>query len=175
MNFGEYINLNRTERKMTQSQLAEKLGVSNTTISNYETGVSTPSFKLLLKMIELFGTPFDGLPEMNSLFCKAVIDVFSRELSSEIGANVRAVRASAEFVCPEIQEKDYVILCPVESELPSGKVVYYDRMKKKGVYKLYHKAEEYILMPHSQRACAPIHIQSADEYLFEIKAILRFF
>ena len=37
---GEKIRLLRTQNKMTQEQLAEKLGVSNKTVSKWETGVS---------------------------------------------------------------------------------------------------------------------------------------
>ena len=37
---GKFIALRRKEKNLTQEQLAEKLGVSNKTISKWETGVS---------------------------------------------------------------------------------------------------------------------------------------
>ena len=37
---GKYISLKRKQKNMTQEQLAEKLGVSNKTISKWENGVS---------------------------------------------------------------------------------------------------------------------------------------
>ena len=37
---GKFIALKRKQKNLTQEQLAEKLGVSNKTISKWETGVS---------------------------------------------------------------------------------------------------------------------------------------
>ena len=37
---GKFIALRRKEKNLTQEQLAEKLGLSNKTISKWETGVS---------------------------------------------------------------------------------------------------------------------------------------
>lgn len=37
---GKFIALKRKEKNLTQEQLAEKLGISNKTISKWETGVS---------------------------------------------------------------------------------------------------------------------------------------
>ena len=42
---GKYISLKRKQKNMTQEQLAEKLGVSNKTISKWENGVSLPETK----------------------------------------------------------------------------------------------------------------------------------
>lgn len=39
-NIGKNIRILRTEKKMTQDELAEKLFVSHQTVSNYERGVS---------------------------------------------------------------------------------------------------------------------------------------
>lgn len=37
---GKFIALKRKEKNLTQEQLAERLGISNKTISKWETGVS---------------------------------------------------------------------------------------------------------------------------------------
>lgn len=39
---GKFITLKRKQKNLTQEQLAEKLGVSNKTISKWETGLSFP-------------------------------------------------------------------------------------------------------------------------------------
>ena len=44
----------RESKGLTQSQLADKLGVKPNTISNYEKGNSTPDFKTLEKIINIF-------------------------------------------------------------------------------------------------------------------------
>ncbi len=43
----------RKSKNLTQSQLAEKLGISNRTISMWETGCSTPKLKTVIRLAEL--------------------------------------------------------------------------------------------------------------------------
>ena len=47
---GEFILENRKKKKLTQSELAKKLKVSNYTISNWENGKSMPSYELLIPL-----------------------------------------------------------------------------------------------------------------------------
>ena len=44
---GKYISLKRKQKNMTQEQLAEKLGVSNKTISKWETGKCMPDYSIV--------------------------------------------------------------------------------------------------------------------------------
>ena len=44
---------------VTQAGLAEKLGIKANTISNYEKEVTTPDFKILVKLCKLFSIPTD--------------------------------------------------------------------------------------------------------------------
>ena len=44
---GKWIALLRKEKKLTQEQLAERLGVSNRSVSRWENGRSMPDFSLL--------------------------------------------------------------------------------------------------------------------------------
>lgn len=44
---------------VTQAGLAEKLGIKANTISNYEKEVTTPDFKILVKLCRLFSIPTD--------------------------------------------------------------------------------------------------------------------
>lgn len=44
---GKYISLKRKEKNLTQQQLAEKLGVSNKTISKWETGKNIPDYSII--------------------------------------------------------------------------------------------------------------------------------
>lgn len=46
---------------VTQSGLAEKLGVKPNTISNYEKEVTAPDFKILMKLCKLFCLPADTM------------------------------------------------------------------------------------------------------------------
>lgn len=44
---GEYITQKRKEKNLTQAQLAEKLGVSNKTISKWENGKCMPDYSII--------------------------------------------------------------------------------------------------------------------------------
>ena len=44
----------REERSMTQSQLAEKLGLNYRTISHYENGVSQPDIQTIENLCKIF-------------------------------------------------------------------------------------------------------------------------
>ena len=44
---GKYISQKRKEKNFTQAQLAEKLGVSNKTVSKWETGVCMPDYSII--------------------------------------------------------------------------------------------------------------------------------
>ncbi len=63
---GETIRRKRHFFGMTQGQLAEKLGISASTIGMYEQGRRAPNNEMLLKICELFGMSADsllGMPE----------------------------------------------------------------------------------------------------------------
>ena len=44
---GKYIAQKRKEKNLTQSQLAERLGVASKTVSKWETGVSMPDYSII--------------------------------------------------------------------------------------------------------------------------------
>lgn len=55
-NVGKNIKQIRTQKKMTQDDLADKLFVSRQTISNYETGRSNPDIDMLIKIADILET-----------------------------------------------------------------------------------------------------------------------
>lgn len=50
---GEFIALMRKEHSLTQRQLAEKLGISDKTVSKWETGKGMPEVSLMLPLCEI--------------------------------------------------------------------------------------------------------------------------
>ena len=58
---GEKIKLYRENKKMTQLEIAEYLGVKPATISKYESGTLEPNIESLKKIAELFGISIDEL------------------------------------------------------------------------------------------------------------------
>lgn len=61
MNLGETIYRLRTERNMSQGDLADALEVSRQSVSKWENGNATPDLEKLIKMSELFGITLDEL------------------------------------------------------------------------------------------------------------------
>ena len=59
--FSENLRELRTEKKLTQKQLADILKVDQRTISAWEKGICEPSFSMLLKLCELFDETFDNI------------------------------------------------------------------------------------------------------------------
>lgn len=61
MTLGTRINRLRTEKKLSQGELAEALGVSRQSISKWETDSSVPELDKLMKLSRLFGITLDEL------------------------------------------------------------------------------------------------------------------
>ena len=61
MHIGSKIKKSRTEAKITQEQVAEALGTSRQTISNWENEKSYPDIASVLKMSDLYGVSLDFL------------------------------------------------------------------------------------------------------------------
>ena len=58
---GKFIALNRKNKGLTQEQLAEKLGVTNKTVSRWETGKYMPDLSLLKPLSEELGITLNEL------------------------------------------------------------------------------------------------------------------
>lgn len=56
---GSRIKMLRNITAMTQLELAAKLNISNTTLSQYESGVRSPSYEILTSISDIFGVPTD--------------------------------------------------------------------------------------------------------------------
>ena len=53
----------RLEKNLSQEEMAEKLQISRVSVSNYETGKSTPSFELVSKIVENLELPVNYFNE----------------------------------------------------------------------------------------------------------------
>lgn len=59
--FSKNLKALRESRKMTQKELAEKLGVDQRTVSAWEKEVCEPSFSMLSAICEIFDETFDNI------------------------------------------------------------------------------------------------------------------
>ena len=79
MEFGEKIQKLRNENKWTQEQLAEKLYVSRTAVSKWESGKGYPNIDSLKDIAKLFNKTIDEL-----LSSEEIIDIAKEENTSNI-------------------------------------------------------------------------------------------
>ena len=63
----------REDMDLRQSDLAEKTGIDQRTISNYETGKTVPDAYALIKLADFFGVSIDYL------VCRTQQDLFTKE------------------------------------------------------------------------------------------------
>ncbi len=61
VNFGERLKKLRVERKLTQIQLAQMIGVAVSAISSYEVGNRYPSYDVLISIARIFHVSTDYL------------------------------------------------------------------------------------------------------------------
>jgi len=97
MSFGDRLKEVRTKKNLTQKQLADMLGVQNTTIANYETEVSSPKEEVLLKIFDVLNVSPNFL--FQDSFNEKIIDTNSCNISctpkeKEI---IKAYRAKPEM------------------------------------------------------------------------------
>ena len=60
-----HLKRHRTERGMTQEDLAERAGVTRQTIISIERGRYSPSIELALRLGRIFGVPVEALFELD--------------------------------------------------------------------------------------------------------------
>ena len=55
--WGSYVISIRKKHNLSQENLAERLGTNQATISRWERGISTPTYRMQKRMVSLFGNP----------------------------------------------------------------------------------------------------------------------
>lgn len=80
--FGELLAELRTDRKMTQKDLASIMHVSIGTISNYEKGVHFPDVEKLLNLADIFHVTTDYL--LGRCASNLSTDVFSEHITNDM-------------------------------------------------------------------------------------------
>ena len=93
MSLGEKLKALRTAKKMSQKELAERIGIAKSVISFYESGDRFPSYDVLIKIARIFNVTTDylldverertvnvsGLSEEDIAAVTAVIDALKRK------------------------------------------------------------------------------------------------
>lgn len=61
VDFGNTLKTLRLQENMTQAQLSQKLGLTKSVISTYETGLRLPSYDVLIHIAQIFKVSTDYL------------------------------------------------------------------------------------------------------------------
>lgn len=112
-NVGNIIRTLRLEQKMTQKQLADKMNISDKTVSKWERGLGLPDISLILKLADLLGV------DMQNLLAG---DMTPNDF---VGGNLKHTKF---FVCPTCHN---ITLCTGDAEVSCcGKKLTVQIMKK---------------------------------------------
>ena len=80
---GKRISDLRNEKKMTQTELADKLNVSTQAISKWETGAGFPDIQIIPQLADIFNTTADFLLGCEKKQKILVYNVCSREVGND--------------------------------------------------------------------------------------------
>ena len=83
VDFSQRLKQLRLDKHLTQAQVAERVGVTASMVSSYETDIRLPSFEVMVRIADLFGVTVDYLLCRQD---KRFIDI--SELSAEEAAVV---------------------------------------------------------------------------------------
>ena len=81
MNFGTKLRQLRTTQKLTQQQLATRLGVAKSVVSYYESGDRYPSYDVLIKIARTFHVTTDYLLDVERTRILDVSDLSEEDIS----------------------------------------------------------------------------------------------
>lgn len=82
----------RTENGLTQTQVAQRLGVAVSAVSSYESGVRYPSYSVLIKLSRMYHVTTDYLLGVKT---KEMVDIsdLSEDDKAVVKATISALRA----------------------------------------------------------------------------------
>ncbi|MGM9590418.1 MAG: helix-turn-helix domain-containing protein [Faecousia sp.] len=72
VDFSQRLKQLRRDKHLTQAQVAERIGVTASMVSSYETDIRLPSFEVMIRIADLFGVTVDYLVRRES---KRLIDI----------------------------------------------------------------------------------------------------
>ena len=94
---GKFIAELRKEQKLTQEQFGEKIGVTNKTVSRWETGAYLPPVDALLAMSQLFDISINELLSGRRLQAEEYKEVAEKNLTQTLKASSFSLKEKIEF------------------------------------------------------------------------------
>lgn len=95
---GKFIALNRKKKGLTQEQLAERLGVTNKTVSRWETGKYMPDLSLLKPLSEQLGVSLNELLSGEEIAKEKILDITSENIINTINYSKQKIDTLANKI-----------------------------------------------------------------------------
>ena len=92
VDFGNTLKTLRLHEEMTQAQLSQKLGLTKSVISAYETGLRLPSYDVLIHIAQIFKVSTDyllGVEQKDSLYLSGL----TQNEKSALWALIKAMKS----------------------------------------------------------------------------------
>lgn len=61
VDFSQRLKQLRKDKRLTQAQVAQRIGVTASMVSSYETDIRLPSYEVLIRLADVFGVTVDYL------------------------------------------------------------------------------------------------------------------
>lgn len=110
IHIGKFIAYLRKEQGLTQEQFGEKIGVTNKTVSRWETGVYLPPSDALLMMSEIFGVSVNEILTGKRLTDSEYKQAAEENLTQAIRASSFSLKDKAEFYKKKWLKEHIVIM-----------------------------------------------------------------
>ena len=118
---GQFIANCRKDKKLTQEQLAEKLGISINAISKWERGLNLPDVSLMKELCKILDITLNELFEgkkltNNEMFDKAENNIISLMMTLKL--HMRKIPVSIWICCPGIHAESITSVGMIQSLFP---------------------------------------------------------
>lgn len=108
---GKFIAELRKEQGLTQEQLGEKIGVTNKTVSRWETGTYLPPADVLLLMSKLFSVSINEILSGKRLLEEEYKEVAEKNLAQTIKASSFTIKEKKDFYQKKWLKEHIGVMC----------------------------------------------------------------
>ena len=183
MNIGEFIRKQRISNGLTQTDLGKLLNVANTTISNYENGISMPDINMFMNLSKIFRTCyvptaalFDTPPE-NCVFFEKVYVWLCNYLkpAHKLKLDVIPVNPKWRYKNTDMKKAFFIIDSNPENLCNNSLVIAPVPEGEEHIYRIKYYCENTYLMPESGPPyITTVKINRAKIHLRKIIAIIQY-
>lgn len=115
-NFGDILKNLRKSRNMTQKKLADKLHITEATVSRYESGTANPTFETMRSIAAIFNVTMDYLYGMENSTSISTVNLSGKQ-ADILRKLADEFRRQNGFTDKKITEEQYALLGKIVSEM----------------------------------------------------------